>query len=90
MSFFGESAGSDGDGLADHYESEIDDAADGQEGGVAEGCDFLLQRNRKDDANRHKNQDEFAVCGLHTQKMRLIKKENVEERWFWKKWLRQS
>lgn len=51
MRFFGERAGVDRDRLSHHDDGEVDDAADGQEGRVAESRDLLLQRDRQDDAD---------------------------------------
>ena len=61
VGFFGEGAGMDGDGLADHDEGEVDDAADREEGRVAESSDLLLERDREDDADRDEDENEFAA-----------------------------
>ena len=60
--------GMDGDGLADHDEGEVDDAADGEEGRVAEGSDLLLERDRENDADRYEDENEFAVWRLENSK----------------------
>lgn len=61
VGLFGEGAGMDGDGLADHDEGEVDDAADREEGRVAESSDLLLERDREDDADRDEDENEFAA-----------------------------
>lgn len=68
VGFFGEGAGMDGDGLADHDEGEVDDAADGEEGRVAEGSDLLLERDRENDADRYEDENEFAAWRLENSK----------------------
>ena len=78
VGFFGEGAGMDGDGLADHDEGEVDDAADGEEGRVAEGSDLLLERDRENDADRYEDENEFAVWRLETAKREILTDQKGE------------
>lgn len=78
VGFFGEGAGMDGDGLADHDEGEVDDAADGEEGRVAEGSDLLLERDREDDADRYEDENELAVWRLENRKKESLTDQKGE------------
>ena len=54
-------AGVDRQRLAHHHEGQVDDADDGEKGGVAQGSDLLLQGNGEDHAEGHEDEDKLPI-----------------------------
>ena len=54
-------AGVDRQRLTHHHEGQVDDADDGEKGGVTQGSDLLLQSDGEDHAEGHEDQNKLPI-----------------------------